>query len=410
MPPQKGSTLVPVHSGFARSRRPVGDRRRVLRRGVTLRDTIIGFTVVLILAALMFPLFVTMRERGRHLECQPNLRNIGAAIGKYQQLSTRRAYPTGASYSAATKSGGISWWIEILPYADVESPVKKWNRETRDSGDFTRPTANPNVQIADGLQLTMFYCPSSELDLFADPKRYMSEANRNALGREAKGIPIPMYVAIAGSAPDGNRYDQLLNKNVPSGRNTRDSQYGILSGSGAFPPNSQLESASLSDSPKSKIILVAEQSDYVRYDDLEIPEKYDVRNAWPRGAFMGTTGNYQTLKATTEDVNGKGTERCWNITSVRYPLNYRDIKNKPGIVVDPPPPAPAKEGEEPPPLPPYPPEGYGPGHNNPLVSGHPGGVQMLMADESVTFFNDAMDMRVLVLLSTRDDNVDINLP
>jgi hypothetical protein len=393
-----------------RTGRRVDHRRRASRRGVTLRDTIIGFTVVLILGALIFPLFVKLRERARRIECQANLRNIGAAIGKYQQLSTRRAYPVGSSYNAATRSGGISWWVEILPYVDTDSTVKNWKRETADSGDFTRATPNPNVQIADGLQLSIFYCPSSELPLFAEPGRYMSEVNRKSLGREPKGIPIPMYVAVAGSAPDGNRYDQLPNKNAPSGRNTRDSQYGILSGSGAFPPNSQLESASLSDSPKSRIILVAEQSDYVRYDDLEIPEKYDVRNSWPRGAFMGTTGNYVTLRAASDDVNGKGNERCWNITSVRYPLNYRDIKNKPGIVVDPPPPPPAKEGEEPPPLPPYPAEGYGPGHNNPLISGHPGGVQMLMADESVTFFNDGMDMRILVLLSTRDDTVDVNLP
>jgi len=395
--------------GNSDPRRPAR-RRYSLRRGVTLRDTIIGFTAVLILGALIFPLFLKLRERARRMECQANMRNIGAAIGKYQTLSTRRAYPVGAAYSAASASAGGSWWLDILPYADTESPVKKWNREIADNGDFTLPTANNNLQIADGLQLSIFYCPSSELPLFADPARYMSEANRRALsGRELKGVPIPMYVAIAGSAPDGMGYDQQAKKDFPSGRNTRDSKYGILSASGVFPPNSQLEQAALVDQ-KSRIIMVAEQSDYVRYTELDPAELYDVRSAWPRGAFMGTRGNYTVPKPAAGDVNGTGTERCWNITSVRYPLNFRDIKGKPGIVTDPPPPRPAKEGDEPPPLPPYDHAKFGPGHNNPLLSGHPEGVQVLMADESVHFLNEKLDLGILIKMCTRDDKVDVNLP
>jgi hypothetical protein len=391
---------------------PRAARRKARRRGVTLRDTIIGFAAVIILGALLIPLVLKLRERGRRMECQANLRNIGQAFGRYQALSTRRAFPVGSGNAPATRSAGTSWWLEILPYVDNDSPTKKWNRDIPDSGDFTTATSNVNVQIADGLQMTIFFCPSSELPLFADPKRFMSEVNRTTLGREPVGIPVPMYTAIAGSAPDGLRYDQLSNKNTPSGRNTRDSQYGILSASGAFPPNAGLEQAALSDQ-KAKIILVAEQSDYVRDTSLDPLDLYDVRSAWPRGAFMGTHGNYQQLRAAAEDVGGKGTERCWNISSVRYPLNFRDFNErnkKPGIVTDPPPPRPAKEGDEPPPLPPYDHAKFGPGHNNPLVSAHPGGVQMLMGDESVQFFNEDMDMRILILMSTRDDAVDINLP
>jgi hypothetical protein len=402
--------LHPLGDSHPSSRRRPSRRRYSSRRGVTLRDTIIGFVVVLILAALIFPLFLKLRERGRRMECQANLRNIGLAIGRYHTLSNRRAYPVGAAYSVGSASAGGSWWLDILPYVDTESPVKKWNREIANNGDFTLPTANNNVEIADGLQLTIFYCPSSELPLFADPARFMSEVNRRALaGREVKGVPIPMYVAIAGSAPDGLGYEQQPNKDFPSGRNTRDSRYGILSASGVFPPNSQLEQAALVDQ-KARIIIVAEQSDYVRDQSLDPMDLYDVRSSWPRGAFMGTRGNYQIPKPAAKDINGTGTERCWNITSVRYPLNFREIKGKPGIVTDPPPPRPAKEGDPPPPLPPYPPEGYGPGHNNPLLSGHPEGVQVLMADDSVNFLNEKLDLGLLIKMCTRDDKVDVNLP
>jgi hypothetical protein len=408
---------VPIsHSGLALVPTRVRLRKRCLkarRRGVTLRDTIVGFVVVLILAALLFPLFVMFRDRARRMDCQGKLRNVGLAIGKYRQLSPQRTYPIGAGYSQQTASSGISWWVEILPHADTESPVKNWNRGIKDSGDFTKPTANENAKIADGLQLSMFYCPSSPLPLFADPARYMSEANVRSLGRDAKGVPIPMFVAIAGSAPDAAGYDEMPNKTFPSGKNTKDDKYGILSGSGPFPPNLPLQDAALSDQPKNRIILVGEQSDYIRDESLDPADEYDPRSAWPRGAFMGTAGDYKDVRTTGTGINSTGLERCWNVTSVRYPLNYRnfaELKGKPGIKFDDPAPRPAKEGDPAPPIPAYNHDNFGPAHNHPLISGHPGGVQVLMADESVLFLNEALDLGLLLKMCTRNDGYDVNLP
>jgi hypothetical protein len=216
-----------------------------------------------------------------------------------------------------------------------------------------------------------------------------------------------MYVAVAGGVPDlRDNPTARQPTDQPFGRNTQDGKWGILSASGVFPPNAHVPQAAIFDQ-KNKTILVAEQSGYAVDDALDPPDLYDVRNSWPKGAFMGTYGDYGTLRSSYPGINGDGSERCWNITTVRYPLNMRNIKGKKGVVTDPPKPRPAKEGEEPPPPPPYPPEGYGPGHNNPIISAHPGGAYLLMADSSAPFMNEQLDLMILLRMSTRDDKVDV---
>ena len=56
-----------------------------------------------------------------------------------------------------------------------------------------------------------------------------------------------------------------------------------------------------------------------------------------------------------------------------------------------------------PPTPSYVAEGYGPGHNNPLISAHADGVNVLMFDGSVKFLNDKMSLEILLMMTTRDD-------
>ena len=62
---------------------------------------------------------------------------------------------------------------------------------------------------------------------------------------------------------------------------------------------------------------------------------------------------------------------------------------------------PPKEGEKRPPVVKRPP---GPGHNHGIYSCHPGGAQALFADGTVKWLNQELDLRVLLLLCTRDDN------
>lgn len=366
------------------------------------------FVVLVIVAALAFPVINRLRERGRRMGCEANLREIGGALNRYRTTNSQRM-PCGSAYHAPTSTPGVSWWLDVLAFNDQNTPTKEWKRDAPHAGDFSVASVNGNIAIADGFQPTIFFCPSSPLPYFNDPERHISPDNRRALGRTAKGIPVPMYVAVAGSAPDAVDYDRNPDpkKANPWGRNTKDSFYGILSSSGMFPPNVYIDFAQVRDM-QSRVIMVGEQSNYLIDNKLDPVDQYDPRSAWPRGAFMGSEGAYGQIGTTRPGLNGDGDRRCWNLTTIRYPLNFQDFKAG-GLKLDPPPPRPAKEGDPPPQLPPYPPEGYGPGHNHPLVSGHPGGVQVLMADGSVPFLNEELDLTLLLRMSTRDDGVNVEI-
>ncbi|MCE9603946.1 MAG: DUF1559 domain-containing protein [Planctomycetia bacterium] len=378
-----------------------------LRRGFTLKESIVVAVILAVVAAIGMPVLVMVRERARRIACEGNLRNVGQAIDRYATADSAGSLPIGSRFALQTKSSGTSWWLEILPFADADKTNYRWNTQP-DSGDFDHPyTPNANTEFADGFRIPLFFCPASPLPLFNDPLRHMSAENRALLkGRRATGIAVPMYTAVAGSAPDLRDYNPTAELDRAAGRNTSDGPWGILSASGVFPPNRRLRRASVLDQ-KDKTIMLVEQSDYARDTSVEPPDRFDIRSAWPKGAFMGATGNYDELSTTALSLNGDGSERCWNITSVRYPLNMRDIKQKRGIFTDPAPPRPEKEGDPTPPTPPYPIDGYGPGHNQPIISAHPEGAQVLMFDGSVHFLNEKMDLALLLRMCTRDDRTDI---
>jgi len=383
------------------------DRSPSLRRGVTLFEATVALVVIVVVVVLAVPILGRWQERGRRLACHANLYHLSQIIEQFRTADSAQSYPRGALYRKSDHSSGNSWWLRIMPFSDLKQFAADW-KSVADEGDFGVPAENPNVLIADGYRQTLFFCPSSPLPPMNDPLRDLSAANRKLLGdRVPQGIAVPMYAAVAGGAPDARDADvsQLLSQ--PFGRNTHDGKYGILSESGVMPVNRRVADAAVTDS-KGKTIILVEQSDYFRNDALDPPDYYDPRSAWPKGAFMGSTGDYGQLSSTAPGINGSGEARVWNVTSVRYPINSRKAIDRPGVVVDPAPLRPAKEGDPPPEQPPYPPAGYGPGHNHGIIAAHPGGAHVLMADGSAHFLNETMDLKLLLELVTRDDGTDSN--
>ncbi len=64
------------------------------RDGFTLIELLVVVAIVALLAALLFPVFAKVRERGRQAACLSNLRQLGMATFQYAQDSDDR-YPYG---------------------------------------------------------------------------------------------------------------------------------------------------------------------------------------------------------------------------------------------------------------------------------------------------------------------------
>lgn len=371
------------------------------RGGVTVLDLAIVLVLAVLLVFVLMPIVYQAAQRVVRTGCEFNLRNIGIGFTGYAGTHGE-SLPVGSGYQNQPASPwGTSWWVDLLPHLGATGSTYSWKQGVS-SGSFSFDTPNPNYAQVDGLRPGVMTCPASPLPVFNDPRRHISAANRESLGRSAWGLIVPTYVAIAGSAPD-MRQSGSQPGGTPNGRNTRDASLGILSASGAFPPNRSVRLAALRDGLQ-HTMLVGEQSDWIHDRQFEPPVLYDARSAWPEGAYIGCGAPYGELNPTADGVNGSGEERCFNVTTVRYPINHRLLAR--GVLAG----AATRIPPSPRLLPEIKLETYGPGHNQGLFSAHAGGLNVLFADGHVRFLSNETDLGVLLLLATRDDGQLVTLP
>lgn len=102
------------------------------RRGFTLIELLVVIAIVALLAALLFPVFVSAQAKGRQAACASNLHQLGLAIAVYAQDSDD-LFPYGGDAtdlqtdSWQTASGGQFWpEVQTMPrLQDVLSPYVK---------------------------------------------------------------------------------------------------------------------------------------------------------------------------------------------------------------------------------------------------------------------------------------------
>lgn len=370
------------------------------RRGITLVDLV----VLLVLGALgMFVLLPYLHQALQRIVrtgCSFNLKSLGTALQSYES-SHGGSLPVGSAYQAQPPSPwGNSWWIEILPHLTGGGASERW-KSTTSPGSFSGETANPNYARSGGYALGTMTCPASPLPVFNDPARHVSAANRQSTGL-SRGIAVPTYVAIAGSAPDMRPVGNTRPSGVAYGRTTRDGPRGVLSASGAFPPNRAVRIAALRDGQQHTLLL-GEQSDWFSDRQYEPAVLTEARSAWPEGAYLGLEAPYGDLNPGADGVNGSGEARAFNITTLRYPLNYRWPKR--GLTVEAVTPVPTRPAQAPSPAATV----VGPSHNQGLFSHHAGGVNVLFADGHVRFLSDGIELPLLLRLATRDDGDYVDL-
>ncbi|MDR3709861.1 MAG: DUF1559 domain-containing protein [Capsulimonadaceae bacterium] len=81
------------------------------RKGFTLIELLVVIAIIAILAAILFPVFATAREKARQTTCSSNLKQLGLALTQYVQDYDERM-PSGGNQNG----NGNGWACQIYPY------------------------------------------------------------------------------------------------------------------------------------------------------------------------------------------------------------------------------------------------------------------------------------------------------
>ncbi len=154
-------------------------RSQAPRGAFTLIEMLVVIGIIALLAAIMFPVFAKVREKGRQTICASNLRQMGLAFIQYTQDSGGRFPGSGDGYTAGTGAASC--------FASTCNGWKKgkghWVAGPADDtrpGSFLAQTESPFDPMKDGngviykasvqdgaifpyvKEASMFYCPSDK--------------------------------------------------------------------------------------------------------------------------------------------------------------------------------------------------------------------------------------------------------
>lgn len=329
------------------------------KRGFTLIELLVVIAIIAILVSLLLPAVQQAREAARRTQCKNNLKQLGLAFHNYHDVY--RAFAPGGIHSAVPRNGGSgnsfgpSFYGMILPYLELSTVYEQmeWEGESPgyimegagSAGDHNRAIVNLM-----GGGVPAFKCPSSTIPV-----------------RNGNFSPFAHYAGISGCAdPVSFTESRIFN----------DGTLGLISGGGMLVANKPIRIRDVTDGT-SNTMMVGEQNGRLErlisgtYSDLAAS---GTTHGWLMGLRVsGTPPNLQPHSSDTD-------QRTFNLTTVRYSPNQEPFANQlfPGM-------------------------GSNVGANNPLMSFHTGGIQILLGDGAVRFLSENVDLETFKMLATRDD-------
>jgi len=118
-------------------------------RALTILELLIVVSIIGVLAGLLLPAIMAVRESSRRLQCSNNLRQIGVAIQHFHDATKR--VPS-AWTLAPDKASGYGWVVALMPYFEEANVSASINRQIS-------VAANQN-DLGRRADLAIMRCPS----------------------------------------------------------------------------------------------------------------------------------------------------------------------------------------------------------------------------------------------------------
>lgn len=331
-------------------------------QGFTLIELLVVIAIIAILIALLLPAVQQAREAARRSSCRNNVKQIGLAMHNYHDVYG--SFPNG---TVATVVGGwgISWWARLLPYLDQAPLYNQLKFEGRHPGwtHTTDPVGFANGRAAHGVIIPVMICPSSTL-----PKTKDTGGGNQ--------LVTPHYVGMAGASNGDGFTNAGIHPQVTRTGCCGGHSGGLIAFGGVMLPTETKSIKDITDGSTNQI-LVAEAGEFAK----------DVN-----GNLLDIQGTHGWLMGSPRNAIRPSNERMFNLTFVRYPPNFvRNWKVGDPRLTNP---ANIVTGNG---------VGNNFGSNNGLYSAHTGGAMVGVADGSVQFVSENIDMQTLRRLCTRDD-------
>lgn len=328
---------------FARARRP--------RQGFTLIELLVVIAIIAILIALLLPAVQQAREAARRSQCKNNMKQLGLAMHNYHDAHS--TFPIGAQFPRHKGN----WRSRILPFLD-QAPLYSQlsaNEPTGTAGYTSKQTAAAankfigSYAILNGLSVSVYHCPSS-----AKPSSYNPTSPTM---NNAESGQVHSYVGVAGSAPDPAGGTGACSPDLSNSR-------GMMCENGLLFPNGVARMRDVTDGT-SNTLIIAEQSGLVN-NVSDISANYE--GGW--NGWYNSAARPSQLTSADTGFFGAGT------TTLRYAINSRTTPLGAAITY---------------------------GHNTIINSFHVGGTHGLLADGSVQFFSENMDLPTLLRIGAKND-------
>tara|TARA_B100000809_G_scaffold259273_1_gene303976 strand:- start:668 stop:1771 length:1104 start_codon:yes stop_codon:yes gene_type:complete len=317
-------------------------------QGFTLVELLVVIVIIAILMALLLPAVQTAREAARRVKCANRLKQLALAVHNYH--TSHEKFPIGVGSKREDTSGAICrfsaaadstapWSVLILPYMEQESRYRALN----DNQGF-HGTYGDTVKHAEQFRPNPnFQCPS-------DPNSTIDASNSN-------------YLAVGGGGIDalGSEYDEVWCRSGHPCCYKR-----VMFNNGIFFVNSDIRVGLVRDGT-SNVYMLAES----RYQPMpggaatySQPGYKDDHFTWSGGLRAGNSYNDCCTLTTT-------------ITHAVDSINSSDYDPTGELLFEP--------------------------VTRTFGSFHWGGCHVAMADSSVHFLSDSMDINVHRDLGARDD-------